>query len=67
MGKRDKMQGLLSILSLFCNRFYKFNSTGAQILDSIDHMTMKLLFNHILRENTKISPCICLDIADVIT
>ena len=26
LKKRDKMQGLLSILSLFCNEFYKFNN-----------------------------------------
>ena len=29
LGKSDKMQGLLSILSLFCNEFDKFNNTGA--------------------------------------
>ena len=34
------MLGLLSILSLFCNEFNKFNNTGAQILDSIYQMTM---------------------------
>ena len=34
LGKRDKMQGLLSILSLFFNKFNKFNNTGAQMLDS---------------------------------
>ena len=27
LGKRDKMRGLLSILSLFCNEFNKFNNT----------------------------------------
>ena len=45
LGKRDKMQGLLSILSLFRNEFNKFNFTGAQILISIYHtcMTLKLL------------------------
>ena len=26
-GKSDKMQGLLTILSLFCNEFNKFNNT----------------------------------------
>ena len=26
--KRDKMRGLLSILSLICNKFNKFNNTG---------------------------------------
>ena len=39
-GKRDKMWGLLSILSLFFrNEFNKFNKTRAQMLDSIYHMT----------------------------
>ena len=32
LGKRDKMQGLPSILSLFLKEFNKFNSTGAQML-----------------------------------
>ena len=41
--KKDKMQGLPSILSLFCNEFYKFNNTGAQKLDSIYNITLKLL------------------------
>ena len=30
-GKRDKMQGLLSILLLFHNEFNKFNNTGAEM------------------------------------
>ena len=42
LGKRDKMQGLRSSLSLFRNKFNKFNNTGAPILDSIYHMTLKL-------------------------
>ena len=29
LGKRDKMRGLPSILSLFCNEFNKFNNTRA--------------------------------------
>ena len=29
LGKRDKMRGLPSILSLFHNEFNKFNNTGA--------------------------------------
>ena len=41
LGKRDKMRGLLSILSLFRNEFNKFNNTGARMLDSIYHMTLK--------------------------
>ena len=35
LGKSDKMGGLPSILSLFCNEFGKFNNTDAQILYSI--------------------------------
>ena len=38
LGKRDKMRGLLSILSLFRNKFNKFNDTRARMLDSIYHM-----------------------------
>ena len=39
LGKRDKMRGLPSILSLFRNEFNKYNKTRAQMLDSIYHMT----------------------------
>ena len=39
LGKRDKMQGLPSILSLFRNKFNKFNNTGAGMQDSIYHRT----------------------------
>ena len=42
LGKRDKMRGLPSILALFSNDFNKFNNTGAQMLDSIYHMTNTL-------------------------
>ena len=38
---RDKMRGLLSILSLFRNEFNKFNNTRAGKLDSIYPMTLK--------------------------
>ena len=40
--KRGEMRGLPRILSLFCDKFNKFNNTGAQMLDSIYHMTIKL-------------------------
>ena len=46
LRKREKMRGLSSILSLF-HEFNKFNNTGAHMLDSIYHMTLKLLKNHI--------------------
>ena len=37
------MRGLQSILSLFRKEFNKFNNTGARMLDSIYHMTLKHL------------------------
>ena len=40
LGKRDKMRGLLSILSLFPNKFNEFNNTRARMLDYIYHMTL---------------------------
>ena len=43
LGKRDKMRGLPNILSLFLNVFDKFNNTRARMLDSIYHMTVRLL------------------------
>ena len=39
LTKRDKMQSL----SLFRNKFNEFNNTGARMLDSIYHTTLKLL------------------------
>ena len=42
LGKRDKMRGLPSILSLFRNEFNKFKNTRARMLDSIYHMTLRL-------------------------
>ena len=42
LWKRDKMRGLPSILSLFRNKFNKFNNTRAQMLDSIYHKTNTL-------------------------
>ena len=43
LRKRDKMRGLPSILSLFRNEFNKFNNTRGRMLDSIYHMTLRLL------------------------
>ena len=36
------MRGLLNMLSLFRNEFNKFNDTGARMIDSISHLTLKL-------------------------
>ena len=47
LRKIDKMRGVPSILSLFRNEFNKFNNTGAWMLDSVYHMTLKLFWNHI--------------------
>ena len=44
-GKRDKMRGWPSILSLFRNSSNKFNNTGTKMLDSFYHMTLTLLKN----------------------
>ena len=43
LGKRDKMRGLPSILSLFRNEFNIFNNTRARMLDSIYRMPFRLL------------------------
>ena len=45
LGKSDKMRGLQSILSLFLNKFNKFNNTKARMLDFIYHMTLRLTWN----------------------
>ena len=45
LGRRDKMRGLPSILSLFRNEINKFNKTWARMLDSIYHMTLRLVSN----------------------
>ena len=50
LRKRDKMRGLPWILFLFRNEFNKFNNTGAQMLESIYHMTLRLLWNFISGE-----------------
>ena len=50
LGKIDKMRGLPSILSLFCNEFNKFNKTRARMLDSVYLMTNTLKY-HFWRED----------------
>ena len=68
LGKRDKMRGLPSILSLFCNKFNKFNNTRARMLDSIYHMTLRLLRNLISAVKT-LTFChyVCNVVMDIIT
>ena len=55
LGKRDKMRGLPSILSLFPNSFNKFNYTRARMVDSIYRMT-NTLKSHFWRKNVIILP-----------
>ena len=66
LGKRDKMQGLLSILSLFRNEFNKFNNAGARMLDSIYHMT-NTLKSHFCRKNVLFCHYVRNVVMDVIT
>ena len=53
LDKRDKMRGLLSILSLFRNKFNKYNNTRARMLGSIYHKNdIKItLKSHFCRKN----------------
>ena len=68
LGKRDKMRGLPSILSLFRNELNKFNNTKARMLDSIYHMTFKLIKNRIFGVKTsRFCHLLCNVIMDVIT
>ena len=50
----DKMRGLSSTFLLLCKKLNKFNYTGAPMLDSIYHMTLKLFRNHIFGLKIKI-------------
>ena len=55
-------------LSLFHNKFNKFNNTGAQMLDSIYHMILKILKNCIFGVKTsRFSLILSSVIMDVIT
>ena len=52
LWKRDRMRDLTNILSRFCNKFNKFNNTGARTLDSVTHVTFKLIKNCIFGVET---------------
>ena len=52
LGKSDKMRGLPSNLLRFRNKFNKFNNTGERMLDSIYHITLKLIKNRIFGVKT---------------
>ena len=61
LGKRDKMRGLPSILSLFRNGFNIFNNTRARMLDSIYHMTLSS-FLTVKRYNIVIMYAVVMDV-----
>ena len=44
LGKKTRREALPSILSVFPDKFNKFNNTGARMQDSIYHMTLKSHF-----------------------
>ena len=44
----------LAALYFFCNEFHKFNKTGAQMLDSIYHITLIYLNLYTLGDDTSI-------------
>ena len=66
LGKRDKMRGLPSILSLFLNDFNKFKNTRARMLDSIFHMT-NTLKSHFCVKMLYFCHCVRNVVMDVIT
>ena len=52
LNKRDKMRGMPSLLSVFHYEFNKFNNSRARVLDSIYHMTLRILLkSHFLRKD----------------
>ena len=52
LQERDKMLSKHHILSLFRNEFNKFNNTRARMVDSIYHMTLRILMTpHFWRKN----------------
>ena len=69
LGKRDKICGLPSILSLFRNKFNKFNNTGVRMLDSLYHVTLNycaiIKISQFWRENIRVLSYIC-DIVKIV-
>ena len=51
LEKRDKMRGLPSILSLFCNELNKFNNTRARMLFYLSYDIKITLKSHFWRKN----------------
>ena len=67
LGKRDKMRGLPSILTLFRIEFNKFNNTRARMLDSILSYNIKITSkSHFCRKNVLIFHYVSNVVMDVI-
>ena len=56
LRKRDKMRGLQSKNITFPTSLTNSKNTGARMLNSIDHVTLKLLKSYFWRDNVKILP-----------
>ena len=55
------MRGLPNIISLFRNKFNKFNNTGARMLESISSYDIKtILKSYFWRENVWVLICVTL-------
>ena len=50
LGKRDKMRGLPSILSLFRNKFNKFNNTSMNVKFYLSYEITTTLKSHFWRK-----------------
>ena len=68
LRKRDKMRGKHHILCRFPNSLNKFNNLGAGRLNSINHMTAKLIKNsHFGVKMSTFCHILCNSIKDIIT
>ena len=62
-----KCEAFRAFYRFFATNFNKFNKTGARMLDSVYHITLKLLKMNFWRENIKILPFLRNVIMNVIT
>ena len=60
LGKREKCEACRAFYLFFCNEFIKFNNTRARMLDSIYHMTLRLLLTLISRVKNVIILSLCM-------
>ena len=65
--KKRKCEARLAFIFFFRNQFNNFNNTGARILDSIYHRTLKSIKNRIVVVKTSRFCDILRSVMDVIT